>query len=140
MARFDKLTGFAGFVRIAALVLLALSLFACAGKIRSVSHHPLPIDADPTLEEAEQSIRAGAALRGWIVDQEAPGVLLATLRIRARVAAVAIRHDATHFDVEYRTSENLNDNGDGSIHNSYNKWVNHLVLAISGTKPGEPRR
>lgn len=56
-------------------------------------------------------------------------------RLSVRPAVIAIKHDATHFDVEHRTSENLNDNGSGSFHNKDNKWVNHLVLAISGTKP-----
>ena len=132
MTRLAKLVRFAG---IAALALLVLPLFGCAAKIRNISHHPLLVDADPTLAEAEQKIRAGAELLGWVIDKESPGVLLATLHIRAHRAAVAVEYDATHFDVEYRTSENLNDNGDGTIHNNYNKWVNHLVLAISGTKP-----
>ena len=128
------------FARIAVLALFVSPLFACPAKIRNVSHHPLPVDADPTLEEAEQRIRAGAAQRGWVIETEAPGVLLATLHVRAHTAAVAIKHDATHFDVEYRTSESVNDNGQGYIHNNYNKWVNHLVLAISGTNPERLKR
>ena len=137
MTRLAKLVRFA---RIAGLALLVLPLFGCAAKIQNVTHHPLLVDADPTLGEAEEKIRAGAANRGWIVEAEAPGVLVAKIQVRVHTAVVAIKHDATHFDVEYRTSENLNDNGDGTIHNNYNKWVNHLVLAISGTKPGTPSR
>ena len=125
----------ARFTRIAGLALLVLPLFRCAAKIRNVAHHPLLVDADPTLAEAEEKIRAGAANRGWVVEAEAPGLLVAKIQVRVHRAAIAIKHDATHFDVEYRTSENLNDNGSGSFHNKDNKWVNHLVLAISGTKP-----
>ncbi len=137
MTRLAKLVRFA---RIAGLALLMLPLFGCAAKIRNVAQHPLLVDADPTLAEAEQKIRAGAANRGWTVEAEAPGVLVAKIQVRVHTAVVAIKHDATHFDVEYRTSENLNDNGKGFIHHNYNNWVEHLVLDISGTRPVRPSR
>ena len=110
--------------------LLFAALCGCAAPLRNVQGHPLPVDDTPTLEEAEAVIRGGASVKGWLVTKLAAGSLLATLADHQVV--VEIRHDATQFDVTYKSSQDLGYDGKGRIHQNYNRWVNTLVQDISG--------
>ena len=126
--------------RLLVFALLAASLSACQSRLVNVSHHPLRVDSDPTLAEAEAAIRAGATRRGWAIEPGVPGVLVGTFRLREHLAVVEIQHDATHFDVDYRASENLAEHGDGYIHHNYNRWLDDLVFEISGRRLAKPRK
>ncbi len=126
--------------RLLMFALLAGSLSACQSRLVNVSHQPLLVDSDPTLAEAEAVIRAGAMRRAWAIEKEAPGVLVGTLRLREHLAVVEIRHDATHFGIDYRASENLAEHGDGYIHHNYNRWLDDLVFEISGQRLAKPRK
>ncbi len=75
-------------------------------------------------------IRSGAAVKGWVVSKIAEGSLLAT-RARHQIV-VAIRHDATQFDITYKSSQGFGYDGKMRIHQNYNRWVNTLVEGISG--------
>lgn len=119
-------------LRALALSALACALFACGAPLRNVVGHPLLVDGTPTLQEAEQLIRAGAGVKGWVVEKEAEGVLVASLALRGHQVTVEIRHDARQFDVTYRASEDMDYDGTGRIHQNYNRWVNTMVEDISG--------
>ena len=108
---------------------LFAALCSCAAPLRNVQGHPLPVDDTPTLEEAEGLIRDGAS-RGWSITKVAEGALLATL-IEHQIV-VEIHHDATQFDVTYKSSQDLGYDGKSRIHQKYNRWVNTLVQDISG--------
>ena len=99
--------------------------------IPAIEHQILTTDADPTLEEAEQRIRAGASARGWTISDEGSGHLVGRLRARNHLLVVDILHDRSSFDVRYRSSENLMDNGGGSAHRKVGAWMTLLARAIS---------
>lgn len=106
------------------------ALCGCGAPLRNVQGHPLAVDDTPTLEEAEAVIRGGASVKGWRVTKLAEGSLLATLADHQVV--VEIRHDATQFDVTYKSSQDFGYDGKSRIHQNYNRWVNTLVEDISG--------
>ena len=58
--------------------------------------------------------------------------LLATLDKGEHRVVVEIRHDATQFDVTYRSSVAMHYDGKSRIHQNYNRWVNTLVEDITG--------
>ena len=113
-----------------ALAAMLAFLCGCGAPLRNVQGHPLHVDDTPTLREAEALIRGGASVKGWLVTKLAEGSLLATLADHQVV--VEIRHDATQFDVTYKSSQDLGYDGKGRIHQDYNRWVNTLVEDISG--------
>jgi hypothetical protein len=73
-------------------------------------------------------------VKGWIVEKEAEGVLLARLAARGHEVTVEIRHDATQFGVTYRASKGMDYDDGTRIHQNYNRWVNTLVEDISGVE------
>ncbi len=109
---------------------LFVALCGCSAPLRNVQGHPLPVDDTPTLAEAEGLIRGGASVKGWHVTKLGEGSLLATLTDHQ--VGVEIRHDATQFDVTYKSSQDLGYDGKSRIHQNYNRWVNTLVEDISG--------
>jgi hypothetical protein len=74
-------------------------------------------------------IRAGAAL-GWLMKEEAPGKLSGTLLVRKHTAVVDIPYSPTAYNITYRTSTNLNEEG-GQIHKNYNGWIQNLNKGIN---------
>ncbi len=77
-----------------------------------------------------------AAQRGkWIIDEDAPELLVATFSIRGKHSlTVEIRYNATQFSIDYRDSTNLNyATGPGGpiIHPTYNKEVKALLDSIN---------
>jgi len=74
-------------------------------------------------------IRAGATL-GWQMKESGPGKLTATLLVRKHTAEVEITYSPASYDINYKTSTNL-DAGDGQIHKNYNGWIQNLNKGIA---------
>jgi hypothetical protein len=119
-------------LRLSAAWVLVLALSSCrTAPVPAIEQQGLRADATPTLEEAEQRIRTGAATRGWNISKESPGLLIGTLRVRTHALVVEIPYDETHFGIRYRSSENLLDSGKGKVHRKAFAWMNRLAQAIS---------
>jgi hypothetical protein len=82
-----------------------------------------------TLNTVEQAIiRAGNGL-GWQMKVEKPGLIVGTLNLRTHTAVVDIPFTASTYSIVYKSSVNLDQQGD-KIHENYNGWVQNLDQAI----------
>lgn len=113
-----------------ALGLAVALLAACAAPIYNVDARPVTTNVpNPTMVDMTKAIvRAGAGL-GWLMKEETPGHILATLTLRTHVAIVDVNYDLNAFSIKYRDSTNLNYDGT-SIHKNYNGWIQNLENAI----------
>lgn len=123
--------------RVAAVVLFCLAL-AATGCMRSapilnINNAPVPAGKDAAkpmpLDQMATAIQAAGAGLGWMCAVESPGHIVATLNVRSHQAVVDIVYDAKVYNINYKTSTNLNA-GNGKIHSNYNGWVENLNKAI----------
>lgn len=120
-----------------ALALALHSGAAVASRAADLQEAPRVLSTSPTPLDARQLrdriVRGGQTLE-WAVTREAPGLLELTLDKNGKhQVTVAVRYDATGYDVTYVRSFNLNYqevNGVRKIHPSYNRWVLNLIKAI----------
>ncbi len=122
---------------------LAPTLGAASSTIRNIAptHHFAP--AGTPLATISAAIKLAANAHGWIITQETPGTMLATLRIRTHKAIVTIGFDESNYWIEYRDSTNLDYNPNDRkktrtmraikgprIHRNYNIWIAQLAESI----------
>jgi hypothetical protein len=119
-------------LKIAAVAVVAAALAACtAAPIVNVSEAPVVTATGKSLsnEQVRNAIvRAGTSL-GWQMKEDGPGMLVGTLHLRKHTAVVAIPYSAKSYSVQYRSSENLDEQG-GKIHKNYNGWIQNLTRGI----------
>lgn len=125
--------GFAKLFKVMGGALVAVLLVAgCkTAPIYNVKDAPVNVPAgkQATMESVEQAIiRAGNGL-GWQMKAEKPGLIVGTLNLRTHTAVVDIPFSASAYSIVYRSSVNLNQQGD-NIHSNYNGWVQNLDKAI----------
>ena len=89
----------------------------------------LPAGQKDSMAAVESAIiRAGNGL-GWQMKVEKPGLIVGTLNLRTHTAVVEIPFSTTAYSILYRSSVNLDQQGD-MIHSNYNGWVQNLDQAI----------
>ncbi|MBP8283350.1 MAG: hypothetical protein KAX46_05485 [Chromatiaceae bacterium] len=82
-------------------------------------------------ERVNKTIHIAGASLGWVMKEQSPGLIVATLTLRDHLAVVEIPYSATSFSIRYKDSQNLRYNADDrSIHSNYNGWVQNLNNAI----------
>ena len=123
-------------------ILLAASLSVATGLAvaRSTSmvelgrQSAVTADAKPmTVETMRKAIIAGGAVHGWKPVGDQPGVLTLEADSGAHQAVVDVAYDAQGWQINYKSSTNLNyEHSDKktSIHPKYNKWVEDLNTEI----------
>ena len=74
-------------------------------------------------------LRAGAAL-GWQMKDEDSNKLVGTILLRDHSAVVEIPYTSSNYNINYRSSTNLQESG-GSIHKNYNGWIQNLTRGIN---------
>lgn len=119
---------------VAVLAASALTLSACArtGPVRNVSDVPIAASEDLTQKDIRTAIIRAGSSRGWRMDPQGEGHILAVLNIRDHVAKVDIYFNESSYDIVYRDSENLNyDSEKETIHSNYNGWIQNLELDIN---------
>ena len=102
------------------------------GPIQNITDAPVPSASGKALsnDEVRKAIlRAGTTL-GWKMSADAPGRVMATLNVRKHTAVVEIPYSSKSYSINYKSSVNLEDGGDGTIHNNYNGWVKNLAKGI----------
>jgi hypothetical protein len=122
------------FRMLAAVVAAAASLLMVGCRtvpILNVKDAPitLPAGQKDSMAAVESAIiRAGNGL-GWHMKVEKPGLIVGTLNLRTHTAVVEIPFSTTTYSILYRSSVNLEQQGD-MIHKNYNGWVQNLDQAI----------
>lgn len=100
-----------------------------------VNPDPIAIPSKATSADVARIVKKALVGRKWVVSDDKPGAIKATLLLRDHKARIAIDWDAKDIRISYIDSENLNyleKNGKKLIHQNYNSWINNLVVDISG--------
>lgn len=114
-------------------ILLAIFLSACntSRPLTNLNNHNIEylVDEDETLDDIRLSILRAGQVLGWETDTVKPGLIRATLHLRAHTAVVDIPYSLTDYSIVYVDSNNLDYDGQ-NIHRSYPRWVNNLKAKI----------
>ena len=121
----------------AAVVLSAATMVSHAGcmrcgPIQNVTDAPVPTVSGqtPSSDDVRKAImRAGMTL-GWKMSADAPGKVTGKLEVRKHTAVIEIPYSTKSYSILYKSSVNLEESGDGTIHNNYNGWVKNLAKGI----------
>jgi hypothetical protein len=131
-------------VNILRILLAAVLTFASAHAV--AQRHPVPIinyenvqittaAGQLTTEQVKQAILTAAGSKQWVVTEQGPGRMTATLHVRGKHTVVTeIIHSNDKFSLLYKDSTNMKygpgPDGKGVIHPFYNRWVQDLKEAI----------
>jgi hypothetical protein len=118
--------------RLKALFLVPILVLLIAAK-PLVDPAPIEVPAGLTEKAVAKSIRRGVATRGWVVTQQEPGFMEATLHLRTHVAKIGIKYDTRSIQINYLESQNLDFEVKKDvryIHRNYLKWVDNVVNDI----------
>jgi hypothetical protein len=114
----------------AALVLLATTAFLVSCKTEPIRDVSSPVPVGLTANQVGSSVIAGAARRGWLITEKAPGRVVARINVRGRhMAEVEITYDERGYRIAYHDSENLKASK-RRIHQNYFRWIANLDQAI----------
>lgn len=80
-------------------------------------------------DQITRAIFAGCQAKGWEAKVIGPGLIEASITVRAHSVTVQIPYSSTSYSITYISSENL-DYNNGNIHRSYNNWITYLSNAI----------
>lgn len=112
------------------LVLGALLLAACSTS-KPIQNLPAnQVNFNLTEEQVGNAIINGGISKGWVMKKDQPGVIRGQLNVRQHQAVINIPYTAHDYSISYVSSINLDDNGKGAIHRSYNRWILGLNQAI----------
>lgn len=96
-----------------------------------VNPDPIPVPDGLTMKDVRKAIKAGMVERGWGLEKDKPGEIIAVLHIRKHMAKVRIQYDTRQVRITYLDSKNLKykkkDDGTEIIHKNYNGWVQNLA-------------
>lgn len=119
-------------MRNVSLIIFVVFLASCTSTRLSL---PSDIQYEVSDADARKAIIKGMSKRGWKIENEIPGKIVAKVVVRTHVASTAIKYANGRINYSYAGSENLNCRKKGescrSIHKKYNAWVNNLSLDIS---------
>ncbi len=116
----------------ATLIMAAVLLAGCrTAPIYNVSDAGIPTGTKQrTLQDVEAAIvRAGDKL-GWNMRPIKPGEVQGTLALRTHTAVVSIPYTTSKYSIQYKSSVNLNHDGN-MIHSNYNGWIQNLERRIN---------
>ena len=120
------------------LVIAILNLLGChSAPIQNVEYVPVTIKKlNYTEEDVEKLIMRAGASTLWRLEQNTPGVILATYygpledgKI-SYSASVTITYTRKSYSIQYLSSTGNLQYGPGEIHENYNNWVKNLDNAI----------
>lgn len=116
---------------IALMMVSMLTLAGCRAGAEILDVEGAPIAGNPSLEQVRDAIIRAGAKRGWRMNPQGDGNIIATLMLRSHVAKVNIRYDRSNYHITYLDSVNLkHDPAQGKIHKNYNSWIKHLDTDI----------
>ena len=88
-----------------------------------------------TENQMHDAIVKACADHSWRVSEPSPNTIEATIVVRNKhTVVVSIPYTATHYNINYKSSINMEyktkSDGSSSIHPNYNNWVSRLDKAI----------
>lgn len=112
------------------LILGTLLLAACSTS-KPVQNLPAnPVNFTLSEEQVGNAIINGGITKGWVMKKEQPGVIRGQLNVRKHQAVINIPYTTHDYSINYVSSINLDDDGKGTIHRTYNRWILGLNQAI----------
>ena len=128
--------------------LISLALLAACETwrpVRDIPRAPVRTGKDVvTNEDVQLAIKRAAHSLDWDVEDAAAGQIVATKRVKKRMASVSIDYYLSVYSIRYRSSENfsyrlrptkdlagtVHDFNSATINIEYNEWIEALDLAI----------
>lgn len=114
--------------------LLGLVILFSAGCRSATVYNPAPVTLTSATRGADTVLRdkivAAGQSRGWTMQPEMPGLIVATYQKGIHQAVVDITYTPGGYSIAYRSSQNLKYDGT-RIHPAYNAWVKELETAIN---------
>jgi len=130
---------------------LAPPIAAASTTIRNIAPTPHSAPVGTPLAAISAAVRLAANQQGWIITEEMPGVMQASLRVRTHTAMITIGFDESNYWIDYRDSVNLDYNPNDRrktktrramkgprIHRNYNLWVAQLAEGIADQAKSPP--
>lgn len=99
--------------------------------IEDISNANLSTYGKLTANQVHDAIVRGGSNAGWVMKDEKPGLVVASLAQREHAVTVEIPYTAKEYTIHYRSSTNMDDDGTGQIHRNYPNWINRLSRAIN---------
>jgi hypothetical protein len=115
------------------VALAGLALAGCTRTLPIYNVAAAPVVAaagQPGSAEVRAAIVGALNDKGWIVEQDDPGRILAEINVRSHRADIAIDYSATQYSITYQDSADLLHDG-SMIHRNYNKWIMLLEREIN---------
>ena len=116
------------------LLLPVLALLMGARQVPLVDPEPFAVPAGLTEAKVSKAIKAALVGRTWVVTDEQPGKISATLNLRSHMAKIEIPYDTSKVAVRYVDSSELmyaEKKGVKVIHRNYLSWIQNLVTDIN---------
>jgi hypothetical protein len=114
------------------LVAAVLLIAACQNPpIHNAENVPITVPETVTLADVQRAIVLAGAQRGWHMTPVAPGELVATHTRSGHTATIAITFDTHAYSIRYASTVALQDRGTGTIHPTYNRWIQFLESDIN---------
>ena len=85
-------------------------------------------------KDVSKAIKTALVGRTWVIGEDTPGKIVATLNLRTHMAKIQVSYDEKSVDIKYLDSGDLNyeEKKDGRyIHRNYLTWIQNVVNDIS---------
>lgn len=113
------------------VIIAVIMLSACASRQAALNDPaPIPVPAGLGMGEVKDAIISAMSNRGWVVNRDERGLLVADLHLRDHFARLNIQYDTDEVVVRYDESRNLDYavvDGERMIHTNYNSWILNLT-------------
>ena len=116
------------------LLLPLLALLMGARQVPLVDPEPFAVPAGLTEARVAKAIKAALVGRTWMVTEDQPGKIVATLNLRSHMAKIEIPYDTSKVAIRYLDSSELmygEKKGVKVIHRNYLSWIQNLVTDIN---------
>lgn len=113
----------------AVLSLTAAAAFARSTDLVQPTHTEITTAKPVTTALVRNAILAGSQHHGWKPVADAPGLMTLEAATGAHTVTVDVAYDAHGFQVKFKSSANMNQEGSGdhvTIHPHVNKWLSDL--------------
>jgi len=120
----------------AAMFAMLAGVTAHASGVPIYKPDPIAVPAGKGVDQVKRAIRKAGFDKGWEVREIGAGHMQAKYSKPGRkglvhVAVVDIRYDAKKIRIVYKNSQDLDyDAGSGTIHKTYNRWIQYLEKNI----------
>ena len=98
--------------------------------IQDVTNGSISAYGKKTPNQVRDAILRGGAKIGWQMQEEKPGLIVATWAAREHSLIVEIPYTPESYTIRYRSSVNM-DEKDGTIHRNYPRWIDRLNRNIN---------